>query len=56
MSDLFILYSVFSYLFMIGSIKATWQEVGYNAKIDAFICLIAAPASMPLLLGTTFIK
>jgi hypothetical protein len=55
MSDLFILYSCFSYLFMTGLLQAIWKEVDYMAKISALICLITAPASMPLMLGAKFI-
>jgi hypothetical protein len=56
MSDIFILYSVFSYLFLLGLIQATWKEVGSKAMVGAFVCLITAPGSMPIILGTLLIK
>ena len=56
MSDVFILYIAFSYLFVFGLIFATWTDVGSNAVLGAVGCLISAPISMPMLLGVTLIK
>jgi hypothetical protein len=56
MSDLFILYIAFSYLFVFGLMFATWKDVGSNAVLGAVVCLISAPISMPMLLGVTLIK
>jgi hypothetical protein len=56
MSDIFILYIAFSYLFVLGLIFATWTDVGSNAVLGAVGCLISAPISMPMLLGVTLIK
>ena len=56
MSDLFIVYIVFSYLFLFGLIFATWEDVGSSAKLGAFVCMVTAPISMPMLLGVVLIK
>jgi hypothetical protein len=56
MVDLFILYIAFSYLFIFGFLHANWKEFGSKAKLGAFVCLICAPSSMPIILGLTLIK
>ena len=56
MSDLFMFYVAFSYLFISGLITATWEDVGSKAKLGAFVCLFCSPASMPVIFGATFIK
>jgi hypothetical protein len=56
MSDLFVFYIAFSYLFVFGLIFATWKDVGSNQVSGAICCMILSPISMPMLLGVTLIK
>jgi uncharacterized protein YggT (Ycf19 family) len=51
MSDVFILYSVFCYLFCIGVISKNWNKENIPQKIGRVIFLVFAPIFIPIRLG-----
>jgi uncharacterized protein YggT (Ycf19 family) len=51
MSDLFILYLCFSYLFCIGVISKSWNKENIPQKIGRVIFLVFAPIFIPIRLG-----
>ena len=51
MSDIFILYVAFSYLFMLGAVSTELFSIKSGRTLLAFISLILAPIMMPLVVG-----
>lgn len=51
MSDLFILYCAFMYLFTLGAVMAAWKDLDSNVRIGAIISLIGSPIITPIIIG-----
>lgn len=51
MSDLFLLYTIITYLFMFGVVVRVWGDLDRTEIIGAIISLIFAPILTPFLLG-----
>ena len=54
MSDLFILYAVFCYLFHLGLLIDGWEVVGNAEKIGGIVGLTIAPILVPFSLGLCY--
>ena len=51
MSDLFILYLWVSYLYALGAVGKNLVSVGQGLSLPAFVVLLLAPLTMPLIIG-----
>jgi hypothetical protein len=51
MSDVFILYLWVSYIYALGAVGKNLFSVGEGLSLPAFVVLLLAPLTMPLIIG-----
>ena len=51
MSDIFILYVAFSYLYMLGAVNKELFSIKSGRTLQAFVTLILAPVILPIVIG-----
>ena len=51
MSDVFILYLWVSYIYALGAVGKNLVSVGEGRSLPAFVVLLLAPLTMPLIIG-----
>ena len=51
MSDIFILYVAFSYLYMLGAVIEDLTAIKSEGKFATIVALLLAPIMMPMVLG-----